>query len=204
MPTPGTGLILGRDAERELVSLRLFRPEPTRVTLIGGAWACQIIMLRALALGARMAILTTTPEWWDGFGEWATGNRERVAVLPVEHPVDAPVSSQEPLLLLYDAGLLGPSVQPTLGPWQTQVTVLRQLTGYGLSCLQESNLVLTQRMSPAEVELLTPALRLGEQAQRSLAGLDDDMFALLGGGGERYVRVAQTRVESQQLGPARR
>ena len=65
-------------------------------------------------------------------GEWATGSTDRVAVLPVNQQVNALATPQEPVLLLYDAGLLGPSVQPTLGPWQTQLTVLRQLTSYGL------------------------------------------------------------------------
>jgi hypothetical protein len=206
LSTPGTGLVLGRDSDKSSVMLRLFRPEPTRVTLVGGPWVCQLLMLRALALGARIAILTTAPEWWEGFGEWATGSKDRVVVLPVDRTVNASGSSQAPVLMLYDAGLLGPSVQPSLGPWQTQLTVLRQLTAYGQPAVQESNLVVTQRLTVAEAEVANAALRLGERTSYLLQVLNEDMVALLGGvgGGERYVWVTPTRVEQEQIGAPRR
>jgi hypothetical protein len=201
--TPGTGLLLGRDGDRQPVSVRLFRPEPTRVALVGGPWACQLIMLRALALGARTVIHTTAPEWWDGFGEWATGSKDRVAVIPVNQQVNALASAQEPVLLLYDAGLLGPSAQPTLGPWQTQMTVLRQLTSYGLPAVQEANLLITQRLAAAEAEVAASALRLNDRTSYLLQVLNEDMLALVAGGSDRYVWITPTKVE-EQLGAPRR
>ena len=107
------------------------------------------------------------------------------------------------MLLLYDAGLLGPSVQPTLGPWQTQLTVLRQLTSYGLPAVQESNVLVTQRLAPAEAEVAASALRLNDRASYLLQVLNEDMLALVTSGSERYVWITPTKVE-EQLGAPRR
>lgn len=200
----GMGLLLGQDRDKSPVHVRLFRPEPTRTTLIGGLWAAQIVMFRALALGARIVVFTSQPESWEGFGPWATGRTDRVAIMPTERPVTVAASARVPALLIYDVGLLGASNRPTLGPWQTQLTILRQLTAYGFPAVQESNLVMLQRLSPEEAFSAGSVLRLNRQASQLLQVLRDDMFALIGGGANRYVWVSTTSVENRQFGAARR
>ena len=44
-------------------------------------------------------------------------------------------TSLRPVLFLYDGELLAPTQRPDLGPWQTQLTVLRQLTAYGFPAI---------------------------------------------------------------------
>jgi hypothetical protein len=203
MAMPSAGMILGRDVDASTASLRMFRPEPTRIALVGGEWAFHVLTLRALALGARVAVFTATPERWEGFGEWATGRTGRVATFAPEQMVLVPASAYEPALLLHDVGLTGaPSTTP-LGPWQTRLTVLRQLTTYGVTSLQEASVVLAQRLARAEADLLTSTMRLSSEAGAWLQRLNDDALAVLVGGEERYVQLTIADLE-RQLGAPRR
>jgi hypothetical protein len=200
----GSGLILGADVDQKAVPVRLFRAEPTRVTLVGGAWAAQLMLFRALALGVRTVVMTGDPGSWQGFGERATGETGRVAVLPGEQQMAFAGTPQQPVLVIYDLGLVGPSAAPELGPWQTQLTVLRRLDEPGIPAVQECQLVVLQRLSMVESALAASALRLSGQSAQLLQRMEDDMVALLGGGADRYVWLTQTGTEHQHMGPPRR
>ncbi|WP_345631607.1 hypothetical protein [Rugosimonospora acidiphila] len=202
--SPGTGLILGADVDQRPVPVRFFRPEPTRVTMVGGAWAAQLVVFRALAFGANAVVLTGDPGAWHGFGERATGRPDRVSVLHGERPVSTEGTAQQPVLVVYDLGTAGPSASVDLGPWQTQLTVLRQLDERGVPALQEGQLVMMQRLAFGEATLAATALRLTGESTQLLQQMEDEMLALIGGGADRYVWISPTGVERQQGGPARR
>jgi len=204
LSSPGTGLILGADRQQRPVSVRFFRPEPTRVALVGGAWAGMLVAFRALALGARVAVITADPRTWHGFGERATGRGDRVAVFPTEQPLALAANAQQPVLLLYDLGLVGPNAPQQLGPWQTQMTVLRQLDQTGVPSIQDCNLVMLQRLGSAEAALVGGALRLPAPSTQFLQVMADDMIALVGDGSDRYIWFSQTDVERQYAGAPRR
>lgn len=204
LSTPGTGLILGADRQQRPVSVRFFRPEPTRIALVGGAWAGMLVAFRALALGARVAVITSDPRTWHGFGERATGRNDRVAVFPAEQPLALAATAQQPVLLLYDLGLAGPNAPQQLGPWQTQMTVLRQLDQSGVPSIQDCNLVMLQRLTSTESALVGGALRLPPSSTQFLQVMADDMIALVGDGSDRYIWFSQTDVERQYAGAPRR
>jgi len=205
VPSPGTGLVLGYGQSRQPVMVRLFRPEPTRMTLIGGLWISQVIAFRALALGARLAVFTGRPGVWRGFGLWATSRDDRVVVLPADRPVVITGTSPlTPALLLFDGDVLGASVRPPLGPWQTQLTVLPQLTAYGFPAVQESNAVITQRLDSEESKAAASVLHLTSETAGLLQMMTEDMVATFGGGVNSYVWVSPTGVERFQFGVARR
>jgi hypothetical protein len=204
IPSSGTGLILGADRERRPVPVRVFRPEPTRITLVGGTWAAQLVAFRALALGVRVVVLTVEPTFWHGVGERATGRGDRMGVLTGEQQIAVSGTAQQPILIIYDLGLSGPTNPAPLGGWQTQLTVLRQLDHTGVPPVQECHLVMLQRLGDAEAALAGSALRLSEQSVRLLQVMEDDMLAMLGGGADRYVWVAQTDVERRYTGAPRR
>jgi hypothetical protein len=200
----GTGLILGADQHQAPVSVRFFRPEPTRVTLVGGAWASQLIAFRALALGTRVAVVTNQPHGWQGFGERVTGRDDRMSVLGAEQPVTLTGTAQQPLLVIHDLGLVGTASSAPLGPWQTQLTVLRQLERSGVPAVQDADLVLLQRIGSAEAAFIANALRLPAPSVQYLQTMADDMMAMVAGGSDHYLWFAQTDVERQYGGPPRR
>lgn len=202
--SPHTGLILGTDRQQRPVTARLFRPTPYRSTLVGGVWAGQLVAFRALALGARVAVVTVEPHAWHSFGERSTGRSDRVAILTAEQPLAMPATAQQPALVVYDLGLAGASSPQPLGPWQTQLTIVRQLDQSGVSAIQDCDLVLLQRLSGDEAALASGALRLPARSSRFLQVMADDMVALIGDGAQRYIWVAQTDLERQYTGAPRR
>src|SRR5262249_49955801 len=160
------------------------------VALVGGAWLSQLMLFRALALGARVAIMTAQPDAWNGFGVWATGRTDQVAVSPLDRPVQPPASAAEPGLVVWDAGPLGPPAPLALGPWLTQLTMMTQLGPYGLPAVQGAGLVITQRLAAAEAEAVAGALQLDPETTRLLQLLENDMVALLSRGTDaRYVWI---------------
>ena len=70
--SPPSGLVIGRDAEQVPVVAPFFRPEETRINLIGGVYLARLLVFRALAIGTRVAVCTTRPQEWNGLGETAT------------------------------------------------------------------------------------------------------------------------------------
>lgn len=202
--SPGTGLILGADRQQRPVSTRFFRPTPYRSTLVGGGWAGQLVAFRALALGARVAVITAEPHAWHSFGERSTGRSDRVAILTAEQPLALPATAQQPALIIYDLGLAGARAPQPLGPWQTQLTIVRQLDQSGVSAIQDCDLVLLQRLASDEAALVSGVLRLSAQSTRFLQVMPDDMVALIGDGAQRYIWFAQTDVERQYTGAPRR
>jgi hypothetical protein len=202
--SPGTGLVLGYDQAHQPVLVRLFRPEPTRVALVGGLWISRLIAFRALALGAWVIVFTGRPEAWRGFGAWATHQDSRVTVVPSDQAVAVTGSSLRPALLLYDGDLLGAAIRPALGPWQSQLTVLRRLTAYGVPAMQESSLFLTQRLDGDETGAAAPVLRLPTQTAALVQGMTHDMLAMFSGGTNSYVWVTPTSVEHHQFGAPHR
>lgn len=201
---PGIGVLMGFDEDQSPVTVRLFRPEPTLVALIGGLWVSQLVVFRALAVGARVVLFTNQPESWDEFGKWASGRSDRVTVVLDGGPVTVASSPTRPALLLYDGGLVGAARRPSLGPWQTQLTVLRQLTAYGFSAVQESRLVMAQRLAAAEAVAAASVLDLRPHTTERLQELSHDMLALVSGGAERYLSTRPTRIEQKRFGAPRR
>ncbi len=198
------GLVIGHDRQHAPVPVRLFAPEPVRLALVGGVWAAQLLIFRAFALGARVTVVTTEPTAWIGFGERATGQYNRLTVLSGEQGVSGVGTAHEPVLAVYDLRVTGPATAPALGPWRSQLTILRQLDRPGVPALQEAQLTLLQRLGGEEATLATSALRLRRHSGQFLQFMADDMMALISDGTDRYLSLAQTRVEHEHVGPPRR
>lgn len=203
--SPPAGLVMGRDAEQEPVVAPFFRPEPTKVAMIGGVYLARLLVFRALALGARVAVCTVRPQEWNGLGEAATGRNDRLAVLQGDRPVTVEASQHSPALYVYDVGERGTTTSPVLGPWRTQLTVLPRLTNYGDSSTSGAYMTVIQRLTQEEAGAARQLLRVNSEVLQWLQMLHDDMIALLRtGASERYIWAAPTSTESHMFGQAMR
>ncbi|MEV4757073.1 hypothetical protein AB0J86_18440 [Micromonospora sp. NPDC049559] len=200
VPVGPAGLVLGRDSGGATVRLRLFRPEPTRVTFVGGFWAARIIALRCLALGARIVVRAGDPQRWTALDGAAGGVGDRVWPAPDEQGVLPGADDTRPLLHLYDLGPGDGGARAPLGPWQTQLTVLDRIGAAGAPPLAESDLVLLQRLGEPEAALAAAGLNLSPETTPLLQAMHDDMIAVLGGGADRYAWLAATSVERRLFG----
>ncbi|MEV6301098.1 hypothetical protein AB0M02_16945 [Actinoplanes sp. NPDC051861] len=198
-PQAGAGLVLGVDRARAAVPLKILTPDPVRITLAGHLRAAQILIFRAFALGARAIVVTTDPQAWSGFGERATGQYNRLTVLSSDQGGFPPGTAQMPTLSVYDLGATGPATAPSLGPWHTRLTILRQLDRPGIPTLQEADLVAAQRLGTDEAILAASALRLTPESRRLLETMADDMIALFGDGPDRFLQLLPTPTEQQHI-----
>lgn len=195
-----SGLILGSDRYQRPVSIRCFRPEPTRLGLVGSVAVGKLLTFRALALGSRVVVVSSDPAAWERFGEPATGVPSRLMVYPDERPLTLTNTAQEPALVVYDLGAAGATLPPPLGPWQTQLTILRTLDQAGAPALQECHLVMLQRLSVSEADIARSALRLSDPQLRQVRTMADSLLALHGSGADQYVWLAQTEIEQAHIG----
>ncbi|MEY9863592.1 hypothetical protein ABH935_009245 [Catenulispora sp. GAS73] len=176
-PPLHSGLILGRDDAGHAVAVPMFTAEPARVTVVGGHRLAQIILIRALALGAAAVITAADPRAWQGFGRVATGEADRVVVLPAGRPVTAFGTADQPALIVDDLGASGPDAVGPQGAWQTRLTVLRTLTKSARALAGECRFLLLE----------SPDL--------------DDTLLLVSAGDSRRVHLTPTSVERRAFGP---
>ncbi|SDE42292.1 hypothetical protein [Glycomyces harbinensis] len=199
--SPPSGLVIGRDAEQVPVVAPFFRPEETRINLIGGVYLARLLVFRALAIGTRVAVCTTRPQEWNGLGETATGRNDRLAVLHGDQPVTVEASQHSPALYVYDVGERGSQTKPVLGPWRTQLTVLPRLTNYADELTGDAHMTVLQRLTAEEAQIARSAIRVNQEVLQWLQMLHDDMIAMLRKGQkERYLWCAPTSIEAQMFG----
>ena len=119
LPIGTSGLMLGRNRHGNPVVIRLFRPEHTRVLLVGGVRGAQLLVLRAMALGARVVVQTARPRVWEPFVRGAAVPGESIAVVPPGRVVEiAPGSALHPLLVVVDVGPVSPDHRPGGLAWR--------------------------------------------------------------------------------------
>ena len=197
------GLMIGANRHGSAVIARLFRAETTRVVLIGGVRAAQLIALRAMALGARIVVQTARPRAWEPFIRGVTAPGETVAVIPPGRPVAGPPGTQlRPLLVVIDVGPVAADPQPGPG-WQASLVVRDELSAIDVDVISRADLVLLQPLRPNEAALAGAALGLGESAEW-LTRIRDDMIGVINRRVLRWALLSATPIETQLIGPPAR
>ncbi|MEU1685235.1 type VII secretion protein EccE [Micromonospora sp. NPDC005707] len=199
-----SGLMVGANRHGGAVTVRLFRPTTTRLLLVGGVGAAQLLTLRALALGARVAVQTARPRLWEPFVRGVGGPGGAVPLVPPGRPVGGPPGSPlRPLLLVVDAGPVPPEAGPAAA-WQSVLVVRDELTPADTAALARADLAILQPLDPGEAALAGAALGLGGSAEW-LTRIRDDMVAVVNRRALRWALLSPTPIESQLVGrPARR
>lgn len=199
-----SGLMVGANRHGGAVTVRLFGPGTTRLLLVGGVRAAQLMALRALALGARVVVQTARPRAWEPFVRGVGAPGGTVPLIPPGRPVGgAPGSSLHPLLLVVDAGPVPPEVGPATA-WQCVLVVRDELTPADSAALARADLAILQPLDRAEAALAGAALGLGGSAEW-LTRIRDDMVAVVNRRALRWALLSPTPIESQLVGrPSRR
>ncbi|MBM0239485.1 type VII secretion protein EccE, partial [Micromonospora sp. ATA32] len=147
------GLMVGANRRGGAVAVRLFRPEGTRLMLVGGVHVAQLLAMRAMALGARVVVQTGRPRVWQPFVRGVGGPGGSVPVIPPGRPVGGPPGSPlRPLLLVVDAGPVPADAEP--GPaWQSTLIVRDELTPADVDALGRADLAVLQPLEQGEAAL---------------------------------------------------
>ncbi|GAB1644613.1 type VII secretion protein EccE [Krasilnikovia sp. MM14-A1259] len=194
------GLMLGTNRYGDPVVARLFRPEQTRVLLVGGVRCAQLVVLRAMALGARVIVQTARPQSWEPFVRGAAVPGESIALIPPGRAAEVPPGSAlHPLLVVVDVGPVGADSRPGAG-FQATLVVRDEVGPADVDVATRADLLVLQPLRPDEAAVLGPALGLGETAPL-LTRIRADMVGIINRRAVRWVAVAQTPIEAQLIGP---
>jgi hypothetical protein len=192
------GVVIGREHAGDLAPLRLFRPEPTRVVVVGGSWVAHLLVFRCIANNAQVTVTTSSPARWNAFRQRvAAGDELLVEASGAAAPSATHAPTGQPALYVTDVGPAGAEQQHA---WACHVTLLPTLTTTGLTAVADAQVVLVSRLSGPEAELLATSARLGPADATRLTQLHDDMFALVTAGSARYLWFATTSIEEEILG----
>ncbi|GIJ75958.1 type VII secretion protein EccE [Micromonospora phaseoli] len=199
LPYGSAGLMLGVNRHGSAVTVRLFRPESTRVMLVGGVRAAQLITLRTMALGAQVVVQTTRPHAWESFVRGAVRPGGTIPLLPPGRPLPGhPATPLAPMLVVHDAP--SPPAGPRPGTaWQATLLVRDELIPADADALGRADLAVFQPLSPAEAAVAGTALGLGDSAQW-LTRIRPDMVAVVNRRALRWALLAGTPIETQLIG----
>jgi hypothetical protein len=206
LPTRGAGLVIGVNRRGEPTTVRLFRPEPTRVALFGGVRYAQLVALRALALGAQVVVQTSRPQAWEPFVRGVSGSGDALTVAPTNRPMELGFASPlQPQLVLVDVGPVGAVGAPTgEAAWRAVLVVRDELASHDMDVLARADLVVLPPLSVPEAEIAGHALGL-DQLAGNLPRVRPDMVGVVAGRRRlRWTLLSATPLEQQLIGTIRR
>jgi len=205
-PVAPAGVLLGADADGHPVSVVLLRPAATRVVVLGGLHLAQQVVLRAIAAGARVVVVTGRPPAWEAVRR-STGSGasdDRVVVRQDAPPDPPPAGPDEPLLVVHDRGATTRGPAPAGGPWRTTLVVLPALVPAVTDLADDADLVLLTRMPPHEAELAGRLWRLTPAMTETLQTMPEHGVVALGRNTWRRVDRVTAPRETALIGPVRR
>jgi type VII secretion protein EccE len=194
------GVLFGRDVDRRATVVRVFRPWPTEIVVVGGRATAQILALRALAVGAQVYVRTARYAEWTALAQSARcPDRLFVGAEPTRV-----ADPHRPTLVVDDLDPDGATTRAPLRPWQARLTVAARLAPAGARRLAEAHLAVLHRLGEDEADIAARALGMTGDTPRALTRLPDDMVALVGGGVNSYTWLEATAWERAVTGaPAR-
>lgn len=198
----GGGVVLGSDQRGGAVQVHLFRPEPSRLALVGGLYLARQLVLRAAATGARVVVATGRPPAWAAVLRAFDNVAVQIRGLA---PAPMPRATQEaPVLVVQDSGAVPQELYPARSPWQAAVYVLPYLHPQVGANATDADLVLLQRLPVAQAQLAGRLWRLPPAMAYELSSLTDDGVLAVGTNLWLPLRLVTTPRESAILGPVRR
>ncbi|MGL5817482.1 MAG: type VII secretion protein EccE [Phycicoccus sp.] len=199
LPLDRGGLVLGRGDDGRPAPFELFRSRPTAVSALLDHRVVLVLAFRALALGARVSVVSTRTERWLPLRRLGVDDRDVVELVSPEtfrlsSPTPRPDRPHLVVVDLPDAS----DLPPVPGrPWQCVVAVLPELSMRRLPAARARGPVLLRRLSRREAVAVVPFLGLPAGSDQVLTGLADDQVALVVGAVATVIDLALTVPESQ-------
>ncbi|MCK1798890.1 hypothetical protein MTQ01_23260 [Streptomyces sp. XM4193] len=204
LPVGDDGIVIGVDPQNQPAVLSLLRPKPLDVLLVGSLWIAQLLALRAVAVGARVAVETARAPAWTQMAQAAGGGQQSVSVHDVRQIAPQGPSVSSPVLVVRDCGAQPPRNQLAPSPWQGVATVLPFLGPKAPRLLNRADLVGLQRLSPQETEVVARVMRLPRQVAATIPTLSDNALLWCTKDHQQFVLTEPTDAETGLLGAPRR
>ncbi|KJY41213.1 hypothetical protein VR41_13620 [Streptomyces sp. NRRL B-1568] len=204
LPVGDDGVVIGSDEHGAPAVLGLGRPAPFDVVLVGGAWTAQVIALRAVATGARVAVETGRRQLWTALAQSANGGQQAITLYDVGRVPPQGPSVHSPVLVVRDCGVRPPRGRVGVAPWQSVLTLIPYLSPVAPRLMAHADLVGVQRVSPDEARQIGRAMNLPAADVEALPSLADGVTLWCTRTSRSYVATQPTEPETGLLGAARR
>ena len=189
----GAGFVLGTTTDGRQVVVQLFGPEPINYAVVGGLAIRQVIVFRALALGAQIIVKTHRPHTWGSLMRIAGGMRGDLHCV-AELGSLPPATAQRPLLAVLDSDSSLGSGRLAGGPWTAMISATDHATQWNADDLARVDVVFAQSLSSTSAKVLANALSLPDNGA-GLVGLSDGQLSLAARGALERVDVTMTATE---------
>lgn len=199
VPLGAAGLMIGPNRRREPVTVRIFRPAPTRAMLVGGVQSAQLLTLRALALGARVVVQTGRAPSWEKFFRNLGGPNDSLAIVAPGQPLAVPPATQlRPLMMIVDVGPVGADRSPGY-PWQTTLVLREELSPVDIDALGHADLALLQPTTADAAALAVSVLGLSDSQREALSRPVPGLIGVVHRRSVRWASLGTAPLEQQLL-----
>lgn len=175
MTTGPSGLLLGRTAAGP-ITVRLFRPRPTRVFMAAPDYVKWLVVFRSVALGAHVTVLTQDQRQWLSLTEIIRRCGGTIDVLRDTSMVPGQGRPYRPSLVVDEMGAVTPQHQ--LGAWQGLVIVGDPQTNSAVSDMRNTDLAVLAPLEGRAAENVRRAYAIGAQQLRQAQALGESEVVL--------------------------
>lgn len=204
LPVGDDGVVIGSDEQGAPAVLGLGRPVPYEVVLVGGAWTAQVVALRAVGTGARVAVETGRRQLWTALAQSANSGHQCVTLHDVGRMPPQGPSTHSPVLVVRDCGARPPRGRTGPAPWQSVLTLLPYPSPTTPRLMAQADLVGVQRVAPDEARQIGRTMNLPPEDVDKLSTLPDGVTLWCTRSSRMYVTTRPTEPETGLLGAARR
>ncbi|MDB1089716.1 hypothetical protein PJ985_19350 [Streptomyces sp. ACA25] len=204
LPAGDDGVPLGVDTEGRPALLPVHHPVPYDILLIGSLWTAQLLALRTVAAGLRVAVETGRPQAWARPVHAVGGGRDRLVLHEVGRVPPLGPAPGSPVLVVRDCGMRPPRGRTAAASWQPVLTLLPYLSPVAPGLMERAALVGVQRVSPEEGRRAGSVMGLPGPLVEGLSVLADDVTLWCTPRAHRMVRMLAGEGETAVLGRASR
>ena len=197
-PAQPSGIRIGMRRDRPL-SLRLFRPQGTRIAVLSSAVPAQLLAMRAAAVGATIRVQSPRPQAWGPVVRHGLDS----SVAPPGAGFPPPGTPHSPVLVVDDrpieVGGLGDA-----GPWQCRLDIRAVTSASDLGAIGHADVLVFGQVSSAVASALATMMGLDMSLVGQLSALGPGAIALVSRGAIEYVALDPSPAERQLLAQSAR
>jgi hypothetical protein len=195
VPAPESGILLGQRRGKP-VTVRLFRPQGTRIVVLGDLRAPQLIALRAAVTGARLEIATGQRQFWQRVASTTADSivGAHGAILP---SIGSPF---RPIVVIDDRAV-EPAPAGDAAPWQCRIDLRAIPEPSGVAQYGGADLLLLGQLPLGVASTVAQLFHLDPAMDAALASMPVDGIAAVRKGGVQLLATAETPAEASVLGP---
>lgn len=184
--TGPSGLLLGQGAAGP-VSIRLFRPRPTRILVSAQPYVAWLVAFRSISLGAHLSVVTADAARWEGLVQAVRSCGGTIDVVGPGTPMPSQGRPYRPSLVIDDEASFD-GTAATLGPWQAILVAGDASAAGTVHDLRASDMAIVGAAHERAGENLRRAYALNTAQARLTQGLQPNEVVLAMP--RRVVRVA--------------